>query len=110
MCIRWQVGAETIRQNALFKDFFFLAEDNSKKKRFLYVLGLDHPMKFLKSKRKLRPILRGNAKLADAFQKADVPGCEAVSDYFELRKHRVEVVDLLPLVPALCGISIKPIE
>jgi hypothetical protein len=99
--IHWRGGAETIRQNALFKDFFFLAEDASKKARYLYVLGRDHPDRFLNSKRKLGPILKNSAKLAAAFEKANIKGCDTVSDYFHLREQKVQVVDLLKLVPEL---------
>jgi hypothetical protein len=108
--IRWQGGAETIRQNALFKDFFFLAEDSGEKKRYLYVLGEGYPTKFLNSKRKLGPILKGSAKLAAAFEKANIQGCETVADYFNLRKHKVKVVDLLPLVPEFRGMPVDPVE
>ena len=45
--INWQGGAESIRQNSLFKDFWRLAEYEPPKQKYLYVLGKKHPMKFL---------------------------------------------------------------
>jgi hypothetical protein len=104
--IRWQGGAETIRQNALFKDFFFLAEEKTERERYLYVLGLEHPMKFFGSSRKLDPILKGNSKLADAFRRANLRNCELVCDYFHLRENKVKIVDLIPMVPELGAIPI----
>jgi hypothetical protein len=44
--IWWQGGAETIRQNKLFKDFYHLAEYNTVKKKALYVIGRELPLKF----------------------------------------------------------------
>ena len=35
--IRWQGGPEAIRQNALFKDFYFMAEHAGVKRKYLYV-------------------------------------------------------------------------
>jgi hypothetical protein len=49
--IHWQGGPEVIRQNALFKDFYEMAEHNTTKERFLYVLGTEYPEKFFNSGR-----------------------------------------------------------
>ena len=46
--IRWQGGPESIRQNSVFKDFFLLAEHDTVKRRYLYVLGNHYPLKFLR--------------------------------------------------------------
>lgn len=37
--IDWQGGPESIRQNGIFKDFFELAEHETDKKKYLYVVG-----------------------------------------------------------------------
>ena len=37
--IHWQGGPESIRQNSLFKDFYEMAEYDTRKQKFLYVLG-----------------------------------------------------------------------
>jgi hypothetical protein len=42
--IHWQGGAEVIRQNALFKDFYGMAEHATTKNKILYVLGTEHPL------------------------------------------------------------------
>ena len=42
--IRWQGGAEMIRQNALFKDFYLMAEHSTHKEKYLYVLGTEIPL------------------------------------------------------------------
>jgi hypothetical protein len=40
--IRWQGGPESIRQNSLFKDFFEMAEHETPKEKYLYVLGTEY--------------------------------------------------------------------
>src|ERR1700679_1913200 len=44
--IRWQGGPESIRQNSLFKDFYELAEYETPKEKYLYVLGTEHGEQF----------------------------------------------------------------
>jgi hypothetical protein len=61
--INWQGGSETIRQNALFKDLYLLAEDPTPKRKFMYVLDTAHPLKFLRSGRTLTSVMSRNRKL-----------------------------------------------
>jgi hypothetical protein len=44
--IQWRGGPESIRQNSIFKDFYWLSEAETSKERYLYVVGLAHPLKF----------------------------------------------------------------
>jgi hypothetical protein len=44
--IQWKGDSEAIRQNSVFKDFYGLAEAATSKERFLYVVGLEHPLSF----------------------------------------------------------------
>src|SRR5258708_16459220 len=41
--IHWRGGAESIRQNQLFKDFYLLSESPSTKRKHLYVIGTEKP-------------------------------------------------------------------
>ena len=54
--INWAGGSETIRQNQTFKDFFYLAEHDTSKRRQLALLGLEHPMKFFRGGRSLSSV------------------------------------------------------
>lgn len=99
--IRWQGGSEVMRQNKIFKDFFFLAEAETDKLRELYVVGTTHPSKFLKSKRALPQILKGNSKLGKAFLERHGDGMKTVSDYYLPRRHLVAIRDLGEIIPAL---------
>jgi hypothetical protein len=67
--ITWRGGPESIRQNALFKDFFNLVEYGENLEKYLYVLGDDEPRKFFKSERSIKSILSKNQSLREDFQK-----------------------------------------
>jgi hypothetical protein len=99
--IRWQGGSEVIRQNKIFKDFYFLAEAETKKVRELYVVGVSHPAKFFESRRTLEPILDGNAKLGRAFRAKYGLRLRTVRDYFLPRRNIVLIRDLAETIPAL---------
>ena len=55
--IDWQGGPESIRQNSLFKDFYGLAEEDTSRKKCLYVLGTEVPLHFLNGRRALTSVL-----------------------------------------------------
>ena len=99
--IRWRGGPETIRQNSVFKDFFALAEARTKKERYLYVLGMERPLKFLRGGRQLKSVMSKNAGLASEFEQRYGSRFRVVREYYEYRKNRVQIVDLLPIVPEL---------
>src|SRR5882762_7189868 len=66
--IHWQGGAESIRQNSLFKDFFELVEAPSSKAKSLFVLGLEHPLRFLNGGRALKSVLSRHVGLESRFR------------------------------------------
>ena len=61
--IRWRGGAESIRQNSIFKDYVLLAEHSTVKRKHLYLLGTEHALKFLRGGRALSSVLSRNDKL-----------------------------------------------
>ncbi|RXK53900.1 hypothetical protein ESB00_17785 [Oleiharenicola lentus] len=99
--IQWQGGSEVIRQNKIFKDFFFLAEAETDKTRELYTIGTEWPMKFFKSGRRLANILAGNAKLGTAFRRKYPKTFEHVREYYGSKKEVVAVMDLCEHLPVL---------
>jgi len=102
--IRWQGGPESIRQNSLFKDFFYLAETDTDRLRRVYLLGLDYPTRFLTGGRSIDSVVSRNARLAKDFREKYGSRFPRVRDYFEYCRNRVELVDLLPIVPELARI------
>lgn len=98
--IQWQGGSESIRQNKVFKDFYFLAEHLTTKRRELYVAGLDHPTKFFNSGRGIAQIAKNNRKLGEAALKLPAE-VKTVRDYYFPRRHLVSIRDLCDFIPAL---------
>ena len=101
--IRWRGGSETIRQNALFKDFFLLAEHPTHKRRYLYVLETEHPLKFLNGRRALSSVLK-DAPLLAVFREKYGDRYERVRDYYQPRRGSVVIKDISRLLPGLSGV------
>ncbi|HJP58896.1 MAG TPA: hypothetical protein VJ865_02820 [Gemmatimonadaceae bacterium] len=99
--IHWQGGAETIRQNALFKDLYQLVEYPTKKKKFVYVLGTHHPLRFLNGGRALSSVMSRNRKLWEGFLSKYGNSLSTVGDYYALKKGEVSLVDVSSFVPGL---------
>lgn len=104
--IHWRGGAESIRQNQLFKDFFLLAEADTHKERYLYVLGLEHPLRFLEGRRALSSVLSRNARIAAEFYRKYPDRFSVVSEYYQHRRQRVNLVDLDSIVPFFKGLDL----
>jgi hypothetical protein len=102
--IRWQGGAEAIRQNSLFKDFYGMAEQVTEKRKFLYVLGAEYPLKFLKGGRALASVLSHNVKLQKQFLERFQDRYRTVSEYYVPRKDDVVIQDVSRFVPELIGV------
>lgn len=98
--IHWQGGAESIRQNGIFKDFYTLAEADTQKRKELYVLGLDHPLRFLRGNRAIGSVCSKNTKLLKEFQDR-YPQFTTVGQYYAFRQNDVAVRDASPMVPEL---------
>jgi hypothetical protein len=100
--IHWRGGPESIRQNQLFKDFYLLAENPSPKRKYLYVLGTEFPLKFLNGKRALASsVLSRNDKLLKQFQSKYGDRFPTVRDYFLPNSDRVVIEDISGWVPEL---------
>jgi hypothetical protein len=98
--IAWQGGPEAIRQNSLFKDFYYLAEHNSSKSKHLYVLGTEFPLKFLNSRRALESVLSKNVTFHNEFR-TKYPDYQVVRDYYLPRQSLVRIEDIAAMVPGL---------
>ena len=98
--IAWQGGPEAIRQNSLFKDFYFLAEYDSSKSKHLYVLGTEFPLKFFNGRRALESVLSKNVSFHTEF-KAKYPDYQVVREYYLPRRNQVSIEDISAMVPGL---------
>jgi hypothetical protein len=99
--IRWQGGAEAVRQNSVFKDFYELAENPTQKQKCLYVLGMKHVEKFFNGGRAISSVLSRHVKLRNEFADKFGDRYRTVRDYYELRKGLVVIQDVSPFVPEL---------
>ena len=99
--IHWQGGPEVIRQNKIFKDFYFLAEASTSKQKELYTIGTAHPKKFFNSRRALPAILDGNRKLGEAFRAKYGDSLKYVREYYAPRENLVAIRDITDHIPLL---------
>lgn len=104
--IRWQGGPESIRQNALFKDFYLMAEYQSQKRKFLHVLETNHPLKFFNGGRALSSVLSRNDKVQNDFRARYGDKYRTVRDYYAFRKVSVTIQDVSPWVPGLAKVTL----
>jgi hypothetical protein len=86
--IRWRGGAESIRQNSIFKDYVLLAENPTPKRKYLYLVGTEHALKFLHGGRALSSVLSRNDKLQKMFSERFGSQFSKVRDYYELTAMR----------------------
>lgn len=98
--INWRGGPESIRQNGIFKDFFELAEEKTVKKKYLYLLGTDHALRFFNGGRSLTSVLSKNDATRIRFRKLYGDRYLTVRDYFAERRDSVDIVDVSSWVPA----------
>ncbi len=99
--IDWRGGPEAIRQNAVFDDFYRLAEASGEKSRFLYVRNIRYPLLFLQGRRALSSVLSRNQRLRDDFLGRYGARFARVCEYYQYRRDRGTIVDLGPIVSAL---------
>jgi hypothetical protein len=108
--IRWQGGSESIRQNSVFKDFYEMAERETTKEKFLYVLGTEHGEKFFNGGRALSSVLSRHVKLRNEFTEKFGDRYRTVRDYYLPRKGLVVIQDVSPFVPELVAAAIDTAE
>jgi hypothetical protein len=109
--IRWRGGAESIRQNSVFKDYLLLAENQTKKRKYLYLLGIDHALRFLRGGRALSSVLSRNSKVQRMFADRFGSTYRTVGDYFKAHDAAVRIEDVSPWLSELAEELIEePVE
>jgi hypothetical protein len=84
----------------LFADFVNLAEDDSAKRRTLYITG-NLPERFLQtSNRQLASVCERRPEILERLHHAHGDRYRTVREYYSGRGNRVEIVDLTTLLPA----------
>jgi hypothetical protein len=96
--IDWQGGPESIRQNGIFKDFFELAEHETTKRKFLYVVGTEFPLRFFRGGRALTSVLSRQPAILARITAKYGTGIERVCDYYDLKRQQVNICDVVPYI------------
>lgn len=99
--IRWRGGAESIRQNSAFKDYLLLAEHPTVKRKYLYLLGTEHALKFLRGGRALSSVLSRNDKLQKMFADRFGAAFRTVGNYYAVHAGAVQIEDVSPWLSEL---------
>lgn len=102
--ITWRGGAESIRQNGIFKDFLDLVSTDTTKKRYLYLLGTHHALKFFRGRRALASVLSKNQATKDKFERLYQGRYSTVDQFYRDHGNLVEIVDVSAWVPELVGL------
>lgn len=95
--VDWQGGPESIRQNGIFKDFYYLAEHDTTKRKYLYVVGTSFPLRFLRGGRALTSVLSKQPAILSTINKK-YPAISKVREYFDLKRSEVEICDVSPYI------------
>ena len=103
--ITWKGGSESIRQNSLFKDFYNLVENGGNLKKYLYVTGTEHPIRFFQGTRSLKSVLSKDRKLSELFFEKHQDKFRTVNEYYHNFQNSVSIVDLRSIVPEFSKIK-----
>lgn len=102
--IRWRGGPESIRQNSIFKDYLLLAENPTPKRKYLYLLGIDHALSFFRGGRALSSVLSRDEKVRKLFSERFGGQYQVVRDYYREHADAVRVEDMSPWLSELIDI------
>lgn len=69
----------------------------------MYVVGREHPDRFLASRRALASVLSRNSAAAARFKARHGERFTTVSDYADFIRDKVEIIDLRTLMPGLAA-------
>ena len=98
--IQWRGGAESIRQNNVFKAFLNLLWDTSRKERQLLLTGTKEAVNFLQGGRALSSVLSRDHATRNRFEAIYGNQYQTVGQFYREHRTNVVIVDLRTIVPA----------
>lgn len=108
--IRWRGGPESIRQNSIFKDYVLLADHSTPKRKYLYLLGTEHALRFMRGGRSLASVLSRNDKLQRLFSDRFRDEFRTVGDYYAVFADAVRIQDISPWLSELAeNLIVEPV-
>ena len=97
--IQWQERGNAVRLKNVFKDFFYLSEYDTQKKKRLYVINKEYTLRFLNGDRTIRKITNHREKFGSDFAEKHGDRFNKIYEYYQYMKDEVEIVDLLEILP-----------
>ncbi len=77
-----------------------MAETETTKEKYLYVIEKSYVLKFLRGGRSLSSVLSRHIRLEKEFR-SNYPDLVRVNEYYELKKEQVSIIDLFDEIPEL---------
>jgi hypothetical protein len=105
--IKWRGNADTIRENSVFKDFYLLEQAPNHHRKYLYLLGTKHALKFLRGGRALSSVMSRNEKLKRNFEERFGSTYRTVGEYFAAHANKVVIKDVTPWLSELEGMGLS---
>lgn len=106
--IQWRGGSESIRHSSIFKDYFLLAESTRPKRKYLYAIGTDYPLKFFNGGRSLASVLSKGDHLKTQFAGTFGGHFKTVCDYYAAHKDAVVNEDVSKFLSSLLPADGRP--
>ena len=97
--ITWQPKGNALREKTLFEDFVKLSFDHSDRKKYLYLLSTELPLKFLQSGRTVEKVLDRNARLKERYVNIYAESYTYVREFYAAFRSTIQIVDLRSCVP-----------
>lgn len=101
--INWRPSGNVIRENGLFKDLYLLEVSATTKRKQMFVLEDQQPLRFLRGGWALSSVLSRNTRLTASFYERFGDRFSVVRDYYDSFGSRVELVSLSRLLPERFG-------
>ena len=108
--IKWQGGSEAVRKKTLFQDYYKLVREETEKKKYIYLLNTEIPLKFLKGKSNILRLLSRNQSLRVDFQNRYKSRYDLVGDFFDAHKNVVQFVNLVDEIPDFSTLMASDLE
>ena len=99
--IGWRGGAEAVRQDATFKDFYLMAAHSTSKRKCLYLLGTQEALRFFQGGRALTSVLSRYQRIQQIFFERFGQQFRTVGEYYAAHSGQVAIEDVSPWVPEL---------
>jgi hypothetical protein len=102
--IHWKPKGNAVRNKTLFQDFYKLACEKTDKKKNIYLLQTDRPLRFLAGRRNILKVLDRNRRVADHFARCFGDQFMTVGEFYAAFKEEVHLHDLSQIVPTLARV------